>query len=760
MSETKILILDVEPEVSLWLQSQIQELGIRSEMHPYQEDHLIEDVEGSNANIVLISGDHADNPAIALSMINLHNLGIPAFHCSDLHQAEAVISLLLQDTSNRYLLGRNITIDPGSDKAWRTPITVPSEFYRALVEDMPILVSRTSRSGMLTYVNQHFCDFFGSSPSELIGRDYFSLFPEEERARLAAHFASFSRENPVRTFEVPVVDTHGIIHWQRWMERAIYDADGNNIGYQSIGEDFSDRKEMEDSLRASEAKFRAAVDNMAQGFVLFSEVRNEKGEVVDFLVEFSNILQQTYFPMEIVGKKASDLIPFFFPGIDLLTKAIQSHTSGNALVIDRYDMPEDIRAQFRLQSVEFRISSFGDRLVFIWRDISEKVRMEEELRKTRDDLASLINSSSQMLTMYDLSTLLKLVKEQIGRMVPFDNVGIYLIEKDEPQVAAYHTYYRYPETEAHAITAFKNVVFPYLKQGEINKNYLAVDDTYKPNAVVDQLKQAIGKESHFFIQNRSLLFIPLVFQSEITGLITLVHHLPNIYPENHCILMRAFANTVALAVANSQLHQSAQNQAVMMERLRLARELHDSVTQSLYSINLYTDAARVALEAGRTEKVSEYLAELHKMALASTRELRLLIYELRPPELDELGLEGAVRSRLDAVERRCELEAHLKTENLGVISRKLEGEIYQVIQEALNNVIKHAAAKRVEVILRGEDTNIILEIHDDGVGFNTRKNRSGMGLKAIREQVELLGGEFSITSAKNKGTMLKIEVPR
>lgn len=213
------------------------------------------------------------------------------------------------------------------------------------------------------------------------------------------------------------------------------------------------------------------------------------------------------------------------------------------------------------------------------------------------------------------------------------------------------------------------------------------------------------------------------------------------------------------------IHQHISEQqkltAVMEERQRLARELHDSVTQSLYSITLYAEAAGNMLEAGNQKKASEHLRKLQEAAQDSLKEMRLLIFDLHPPVLEKEGLVTALHTRLEAVESRGGVQANLLVEGTERLPIALEEELYRIAQEALNNVLKHARATMVMVHLRLSQAGASIEILDDGVGFDPSATQSkrGFGLSSMRERVEKIGATLVIESAPQKGTRVRVDVP-
>jgi signal transduction histidine kinase len=185
------------------------------------------------------------------------------------------------------------------------------------------------------------------------------------------------------------------------------------------------------------------------------------------------------------------------------------------------------------------------------------------------------------------------------------------------------------------------------------------------------------------------------------------------------------------------------------------------VTQALYGITLHTEAAYRHLKARQIELANEQLSELRNTAQEALREMRLLIFELRPSVVELQGLVPALRARLEAVEERAGLSVEINLDGTLEISDKIQDGLYRIAQEALNNALKHAKANQIIVNLTGYMANITLEIMDDGAGFNPENavEGGGLGLHGIIERAELLGGELNIDSWPGRGTTIRIEVP-
>ncbi len=200
--------------------------------------------------------------------------------------------------------------------------------------------------------------------------------------------------------------------------------------------------------------------------------------------------------------------------------------------------------------------------------------------------------------------------------------------------------------------------------------------------------------------------------------------------------------------------------AVASQRTRIAQDLHDSVTQSLYSANLFAEAGREIVETGDIQSASHYFKRIGATTQQALKEMRLFLYELRPPDVVEEGLVDALQKRLDAVEKRSGIEARLLLDGSLNFPDEISDQFYRITQEALNNVLKHAQADEVTVYLRANDGIMGLEVVDNGRGFDLTEVRKGggMGLKSMQDRSGQINGEFDIQTAPNQGTKISVIV--
>ncbi len=216
----------------------------------------------------------------------------------------------------------------------------------------------------------------------------------------------------------------------------------------------------------------------------------------------------------------------------------------------------------------------------------------------------------------------------------------------------------------------------------------------------------------------------------------------------------------AIAIENARLFERSRELSVVEERTRLARELHDSVSQTLFSMSLVADAA-AALVGRDPARAKTQLEGLRDMARAAVAEMRSLIFELRPADLDADGLAATLRKHVDVLRSVHGTEIQFRENGFQRLGPAVEREIYRVAQEAIGNALKHANASRIEVVLQMANGTAKLLVADDGAGFDPESSQlraTRLGITSMEERAEALGGNLLIESGP-KGTRVQLEVP-
>ena len=257
--------------------------------------------------------------------------------------------------------------------------------------------------------------------------------------------------------------------------------------------------------------------------------------------------------------------------------------------------------------------------------------------------------------------------------------------------------------------------------------------------------------------------VPIVAHDQVRGVLTVLSKdISRFMAAEEMELLISVGEQIGVIVENARLRQQAEQLMVLEERNRLARELHDSVTQSLYSVTLFAEAGRTLTQLGELSRACNYFTDILETGQQALKEMRLLVHKLRPSLLEKEGLLRALQHRLNAVEGRAGVKNQLIVEGKLDLSTELEECLFYICQEALNNAIKHAMAAEVRVMLQQhEDGTVVLQVIDNGNGFDTTSVQvnGGLGLISMHERAEIVGGHISIHSVVGEGTTVTVNLP-
>ena len=257
--------------------------------------------------------------------------------------------------------------------------------------------------------------------------------------------------------------------------------------------------------------------------------------------------------------------------------------------------------------------------------------------------------------------------------------------------------------------------------------------------------------------------VPIVANDLVRGvLIVLSDDLSRYAAKEELELIISVGEQLGVVVENARLRNQAAQLMVLEERNRLARDLHDSVTQSLYSVTLFAEAGLNLTNAGEYDRAGQLFIDVLETGQQALKEMRLLVHKLRPSILEKEGLIRALQHRLKAVEDRAGIKNQLICEGSLDVNTEVEDALFHVAQEALNNSLKHAHAAEVWVSLRQDKHDgLALIIKDNGQGFDleTAAEGSGLGLISMRERVGKLGGTICYQSGAGRGTEVQVQLP-
>jgi signal transduction histidine kinase len=422
-------------------------------------------------------------------------------------------------------------------------------------------------------------------------------------------------------------------------------------------------------------------------------------------------------------------------------------------------------------------SDDGVRVVIAHENISERKQAElalqqsyQDLKQHLDELATLNLIAHTLVTATDLQEALDIVVATTTRVFDATGTGISLLDDDRSDITPFAYFDRRlpassmggkSETGGDpANSLFRSMVFLIEDSSLYQRLFVESQPVVIPDTQVDpRLTQAhdILQAGHVCC----LMLVPLLSQGGVLGVIGIATDQPGReFTPDEVMVAETIASQVAGAIETARLFEQAQQGAVAEERNRLARDLHDSVTQTLYSLDLFANAAQQALYAGRIERATEHAWQILSLSQSALADMRLLVFELRPPLLEQLGLAGALRARLESVEARAGFKTEFEAKGERPLSPLVEAELYAVAQEVLNNALKHAQAGQVSVSLECEEQGCCLTIRDDGIGFDPEiaEDGGGFGLQNMRERVERVGGILTLEAAPGRGTTVRVEV--
>jgi signal transduction histidine kinase len=256
---------------------------------------------------------------------------------------------------------------------------------------------------------------------------------------------------------------------------------------------------------------------------------------------------------------------------------------------------------------------------------------------------------------------------------------------------------------------------------------------------------------------RGFLGMPVMADGDILGAIYLANKVGG-FTEDDEDLLRILAAHAAIALVNARLDERSRELSIVEERDRIARELHDSVAQKLFSLRLTADAA-AALVTRDPARAAAQLATVRGLAAEAAEELRSTVVGLRPVDLTAEGLDAALRKQVALLDRVHAARVRLHAEPVPRLTPEREEAAYRIAQEALHNALRHAEPRTVEVRLTADGTVVSLEVSDDGAGLPPRPGGPSLGLASMRDRAEGAGGTLAVESRPGAGTTVRLEVP-
>lgn len=377
----------------------------------------------------------------------------------------------------------------------------------------------------------------------------------------------------------------------------------------------------------------------------------------------------------------------------------------------------------------------------------EKARRETEQRA--HELATVAQISAIISSILDEDLLLEKVAEVTRESFPDYRILIYLMVNNllvriPPQQKgnrpASYTTYRLQLSQMDSLIA----------EAARSRQMQAVDDI---TANTDYKLLPLMSDA------RSELAIPMVMGDEVIGVVDVQAAEVGRFTEPDARVLKTLVDMIAVAIQNARLYDQARQLAVAEERNRLARELHDSVSQALYGIVLGANTSNALLKAKQYDQLEGSVSYVLSLAKAGLDEIRASIFDLRPVVLQDQGLIQAITSQANALQIRHGIQVNVTLCAEPDLPFKIKEEVYRIAREGLHNIVKHAQATEVSLSLEHDGAAIRLLIEDNGVGFDPSKPSNSLGLKSMRERAASLKGTLNIESAPGAGARITAVIP-
>ncbi|HLB13151.1 MAG TPA: GAF domain-containing sensor histidine kinase [Dehalococcoidia bacterium] len=387
--------------------------------------------------------------------------------------------------------------------------------------------------------------------------------------------------------------------------------------------------------------------------------------------------------------------------------------------------------------------------------VRNAVLFEDLLKRNREEFA--LNSiSTAVSSSLDLNDVMVAAIDSVMELMEAEAGEIWLVEEKGNEVALAVHRGAFPES-------FREIERFPLGEGFPGRAALTGQPMVTQNLAEEvlYLRESVKELNfHFFA------CLPLKSRGNVLGTLDIASRQQRELTSRDLQLLSSIGSIIGVAIDNAALHQKVQNYAVLVERERIAREMHDGLAQILGYVNTKTQAAKKLLSQGQVTQAEEALRQLEEAAREVYADVREAILGLRATTSSSHGLVHTVREYLEWFSRQNSIQAEVMIEGEPIASLEpsLEIQLIRIVQEALSNVRKHARAQKTWVQFSSANGHLCLAVSDDGQGFDPERVARGLwpqfGLQTMRERAESIGGTFDVSSAPGQGTTVKVTVPK
>jgi signal transduction histidine kinase len=406
---------------------------------------------------------------------------------------------------------------------------------------------------------------------------------------------------------------------------------------------------------------------------------------------------------------------------------------------------EEIVVELSLSPIQ-DTATRGEFMLATIRDVSEQVQMRAQAARRLNELEALYEADETLHRSLRLEDVLQALVNVTHEILQADKTTLVVWDARHERLIPGATRGMRPETVARISFALGDAITGLVA---LTKQPIAVEQVANDPRVDHRITDPEGI--------CSLLQVPIQIDGEVFGVFGVNYCHDHTFTGAEERLLVALAERAATAIANAREYQHAQYAATLGERQRLARELHDAVTQTLFAAGLNAQALP-GIWTSDPEEGQQCVRELQRLIWGALAEMRTVLVELRPAALTEMDLRDLLQQLAQAATARVpSLETVVTVDGERRIPPELQVGLYRIAQEALNNIVKHADARHAEVRLVRRPDGVELSVSDDGRGFDPGSIPAGhLGIGIMRERVQVLGGLLSIDTEPGGGTCLRV----
>jgi len=379
-----------------------------------------------------------------------------------------------------------------------------------------------------------------------------------------------------------------------------------------------------------------------------------------------------------------------------------------------------------------------------------RIHLYEDERQQRLLAQALQKTAIAVSNSLELSEVLDEILASIGYVVPHDAAKIILVGEQGTNTLKCKGY------KEHGLDAFEAILTNSPNLIERLTRLHQIYGTHKPLLISNTRHDLNWLDIPEALAIQSFVGVPILSQDKVIGFIGLDSLTPNFFTPTHVSRLQAFAAQTATAIQNAQLYQQAQAAAAIEERQRLARDLHDAVSQTLFASTTIAEALPRLWERD-PHKSLERLAKVVTLNQSAMAEMRTLLLELRPETILKTDMQMLLNQLVTAAKGRTTIGADLQIDATDLtLPPDVHVAFYRIAQESINNILKHSHATHFSLHLDETPTQVRLSISDNGQGFNTSRSFAGIGLRSLQERANSIGASLHMTSEPGQGTAVDL----